>query len=272
MKRWMVVLAAMAFGGTNASAHEVLVAIGGPATNPIGTALRDLEIDFESGVGAEDFLFKLRSQEWDLVVVQTLNRFLPLFEFPIYQELEAHVDRGGTLHFQMADLENLPSYWHGLLGIDGAVDLELPLQPILVPTPAHPLWNTGGGGGFIGLKDERYPPDYGDSLVLAPGTFAVGYFGIDGPPAVAIGRDGRVVINGQQWDNWQSGADVAANQLRWILSCKADFDSDGDLTIFDFVAFQNLFDAGDPAADVFYDGRLDVFDFLAFFNQFEDGC
>ncbi|MFI4882046.1 MAG: GC-type dockerin domain-anchored protein [Phycisphaerales bacterium JB064] len=54
--------------------------------------------------------------------------------------------------------------------------------------------------------------------------------------------------------------------------CAADLDGDGELTIFDFLAFQNLFDAGDPAADFDGDGELTIFDFLAFQNAFDAGC
>ncbi|MFI4916566.1 MAG: GC-type dockerin domain-anchored protein [Phycisphaerales bacterium JB060] len=49
-------------------------------------------------------------------------------------------------------------------------------------------------------------------------------------------------------------------------------DGDGELTIFDFLSFQNLFDAGDPAADFDGDGSLTIFDFLAFQNAFDAGC
>ena len=55
-------------------------------------------------------------------------------------------------------------------------------------------------------------------------------------------------------------------------ACRADLDGDGALTIFDFLAFQNLFDAGDPAADFDGDGSLTIFDFLAFQNAFDAGC
>ncbi|MEQ8844362.1 MAG: choice-of-anchor R domain-containing protein [Phycisphaerales bacterium] len=55
-------------------------------------------------------------------------------------------------------------------------------------------------------------------------------------------------------------------------SCRADLDGDGQLTIFDFLAFQNLFDAGDPIADFDGDGSLTIFDFLAFQNEFDAGC
>ncbi|MEQ9096540.1 MAG: VCBS repeat-containing protein [Phycisphaerales bacterium] len=54
--------------------------------------------------------------------------------------------------------------------------------------------------------------------------------------------------------------------------CPADLDADGVLTIFDFLAFQNLFDAGDPIADFDGDGSLTLFDFLAFQNAFDAGC
>ena len=56
------------------------------------------------------------------------------------------------------------------------------------------------------------------------------------------------------------------------LGCQADLDGDGVLTIFDFLAFQNLFDTGDARADFDGDGVLTIFDFLAFQNAFDAGC
>ena len=57
-----------------------------------------------------------------------------------------------------------------------------------------------------------------------------------------------------------------------MAACPADFDGDGELTIFDFLAFQNAFDAMDPLADFDGDGELTIFDFLAFQNAFDAGC
>jgi hypothetical protein len=57
-----------------------------------------------------------------------------------------------------------------------------------------------------------------------------------------------------------------------VVPCRADFDLDGDLNIFDFLAFQNAFVAGDPMADFDFDGELTLFDFLAFQNRFDRGC
>ena len=54
--------------------------------------------------------------------------------------------------------------------------------------------------------------------------------------------------------------------------CRPDIDGDGELTLFDFLAFQNLFDAGSTDADFDDDGELTLFDFLAFQNTFDAGC
>jgi hypothetical protein len=54
--------------------------------------------------------------------------------------------------------------------------------------------------------------------------------------------------------------------------CYADLDGDGALTLFDFLAFQNLFATGSPTADCDEDGSLTLFDFLCFQNAFAVGC
>ncbi|OAB63779.1 hypothetical protein AY599_01280 [Leptolyngbya valderiana BDU 20041] len=60
-------------------------------------------------------------------------------------------------------------------------------------------------------------------------------------------------------------------ELTVIAADDADINGDGVLNIFDFLAFQNAFDAGQPLAD--FDGNctLDIFDFLAFQNAFDAG-
>ncbi len=56
------------------------------------------------------------------------------------------------------------------------------------------------------------------------------------------------------------------------VECVAELDGDGVLTIFDFLEFSNLFDAGDLRADLDGDGSLTIFDFLAYQDAFADGC
>ena len=69
---------------------------------------------------------------------------------------------------------------------------------------------------------------------------------------------------------------IAADQIARMAcdgsACYADLDGDGELTIFDFLAFQNAFDAGDTVADCDADGDLTLFDFLCFQNAFDAGC
>jgi len=75
-------------------------------------------------------------------------------------------------------------------------------------------------------------------------------------PAPGYGEERAYVVFGQQG----------------TTPCPADLDGDGALTIFDFLAFQNLFDLMDPRADFDGDGDFTIFDFLAFQNAFQDGC
>ncbi|MFI4915980.1 MAG: GC-type dockerin domain-anchored protein [Phycisphaerales bacterium JB060] len=74
-------------------------------------------------------------------------------------------------------------------------------------------------------------------------------------------------------DVLSGGPSDSHDDLRFtVVPCAADLDDDGQLTIFDFLAFQNLFDMGDPVADFDGDGELTIFDFLAFQNAFDAGC
>ncbi len=54
--------------------------------------------------------------------------------------------------------------------------------------------------------------------------------------------------------------------------CPADLDGSGELDVFDFLEFQNLFASGDLRADFDGDGSLTLFDFLEFQNLFDLGC
>jgi hypothetical protein len=55
-------------------------------------------------------------------------------------------------------------------------------------------------------------------------------------------------------------------------ACYADLDGSGDLTLFDFLEFVNLFNAADDGADCDGSGARDLFDFLCFVNAFNAGC
>ena len=63
-----------------------------------------------------------------------------------------------------------------------------------------------------------------------------------------------------------------ATQAKAIVTCYADMAVDCQLDLFDFLAFVNLFNDNDPAADCTADGSFDLFDFLCFVNAFNQGC
>ncbi|MGD1916663.1 MAG: GC-type dockerin domain-anchored protein [Phycisphaerales bacterium] len=70
----------------------------------------------------------------------------------------------------------------------------------------------------------------------------------------------------------RNGFDVDSLAIIPTPPCVADFDRDGSLTVFDFLAFQTAFDAGITSADLDEDGQLTIFDFLAFQTAFDAGC
>ncbi|MGD1914724.1 MAG: PQQ-dependent sugar dehydrogenase [Phycisphaerales bacterium] len=67
-------------------------------------------------------------------------------------------------------------------------------------------------------------------------------------------------------------SDINGDGIPDSCQCLADLDGDGDLSLFDFLAFQNLLHSADLAADFDGDGELTLFDFLAFQNLFDAGC
>ncbi len=85
--------------------------------------------------------------------------------------------------------------------------------------------------------------------------------------------DTAIDLGSAGWDSsFGHGLVNAEAALEVMSGCVADFDGDGELTLFDFLAFQSAFDLGDMQADVTGDGELNIFDFLEFQNLFVAGC
>jgi hypothetical protein len=122
---------------------------------------------------------------------------------------------------------------------------------------------TGGVGGPFAYQWSRdgAPIDPATNPTASEATLV-----IDPVGAADFGRYG-VVVTG---DNTCGPAQSGTAMLR--PCCRADLDGDGELTVFDFLAFLNAFDAADPIADFDGDGALTIFDFLAFQNAFDAGC
>ena len=87
-----------------------------------------------------------------------------------------------------------------------------------------------------------------------------------------LGASSGIVGVGAATGDWIVGHTFSNFAFAGGAPCPADMDFDGELTIFDFLAFQNLFDLQDPRADFDGDGDFTIFDFLAFQNAFDAGC
>ena len=157
--------------------------------------------------------------------------------------------------------------------VDARVVFRSPSASFTVVKFFSPTFNDGFTTPVAGSK-ALSPPKAAAVLLPTANSYGTQIYADTLGVATVISSDGRVLVNGPQWDNWGPSSSIGfvARQIDWMLSCKADVDGDGDLTVFDFLEFQNLFDRRDVRADVFYDGRFDVFDFLEFFNQFDSGC
>jgi len=91
-------------------------------------------------------------------------------------------------------------------------------------------------------------------------------------PALGLEASWAIASTATDLDAGATSEFSAIATLAGADPCPADLDGDGELTLFDFLQFQNLFDAGDLTADFDGDGELTLFDFLAFQNQFDAGC
>jgi hypothetical protein len=89
---------------------------------------------------------------------------------------------------------------------------------------------------------------------------------IDEAIDVWVGPD-NASLNRETWP-------VAEAQISFAVAgqCYADFNTDGDLNILDFVAFQQAWKNADPTADCNADADFDILDFVCFQSAFKKGC
>ncbi|MGD1915260.1 MAG: FG-GAP-like repeat-containing protein [Phycisphaerales bacterium] len=197
-----------------------------------------------------------------------------------------------SIHVWDASGNDLPGW--PVTGVVGAVHAQIMVADIdgdsavelLVDdnTAVTPLYAFNGDGSQV--SGWPLPVGTASSFQQSP---TIGDF--DGDGFLDISASGNDLIDGQTW-LYQLSSDTIAfdpalapvrtyqyNERRDGVAdvveaptCRADFDADGELTLFDFLAFQNAFDAGDASADFDADGRLTLFDFLAFQNDFDAGC
>lgn len=237
-------------------------------STPIEQALDQQRIPNEFVLDPAAFVDRLRDRSWNVVIVRAID--LP--PAPLHDEmidlLEAHVDAGGRLHFQVADLQDAPPRLLDLLGLVGTEDLATPPSTI-GPTDVQHL---AENDRLVPPGTSALPGDAGEVLLPAATSYVTRTYG-DGGAATVISAGGRVIVNGAQWDQWDTmqSSLVAQTHLRW-LRCWAELDGDGVLTIYEFLTFIILLERGNATADFDGNGRIDLFDFLTFSNVFDAGC
>ncbi|NRA59048.1 MAG: hypothetical protein HRU13_13125 [Phycisphaerales bacterium] len=143
-----------------------------------------------------------------------------------------------------------------------------------------PLPGIGSSGFFERPASmASFDDGTGDALFIGSTSLREPKRWKDGKFGPVFGLDRTVVLAMTVFDDGDGEtlylADSQSRQVyRWKPAgpCAIDLTNDCTVDLFDFLAFQNLFDAGDPAADFDDDGRLTLFDFLAYQNAFGDGC
>jgi hypothetical protein len=133
------------------------------------------------------------------------------------------------------------------------------------------VWDDGSGPALYMTTSST---DLGRLARLEGDTWVTVDGGVDGGSAFGLGEwNGDLYVGGSfETVDGQAASGIVRRTGCDGGSCYADFDGDGELTIFDFLAYQNAFDAGDLAADCDEDGSLTIFDFLCFQNGFDAGC
>lgn len=101
----------------------------------------------------------------------------------------------------------------------------------------------------------------------------VGMAYTDGSLFIA-GSDGVVhrmnLDNGSIERTYDTGLDLTA--MAGADACAADFNTDGEISILDFLAFLNAWNDQDNTADMDGNGVINTQDFLVFLNAFTAGC
>ncbi len=175
-----------------------------------------------------------------------------------------------------SDFDMAQMLWHSSAIADGIIRLRANDggRPGEILREARFSTTEIGWGG--GLFDVPYAVNAGEQYFV---TFASvrgdyrDFVAVAHPDAVQMPYFWQPVDSGASWNGPFTGAPGRRPIMFYsAAACYADFDGDGDLTIFDFLEFSNLFDAGDLAADCDGDGGLSIFDFLCFQNAFDAGC
>jgi len=232
-------LRALGFQATPTDLSETGVLVGGQLRMDLGT----LEV---TDIGVPDPLGTVRFTNVLIYGVNDRNETVVAADLAstVFENYLCYT-HGDAAGFTRVDPAELPARFVGFYDINNRGDA---------------VWSAGGGSGIY-FKDE-------DQIVRDPASLIPG--GTDWQIARGFLDNRRRMLTTAFQFAPERNAIVML--VPTDLACEADLDGDGVLTLFDFLEFQNLFDAGDPIADFDGDGSLTLFDFLAFQNAFDAGC
>jgi len=189
--------------------------------------------------------------------------------------LQDFIDNGNSVHISFWNLDAEPAI-QDALGVASAFDFLAPRE--VFDNAGHPSWGDATSPVTVDFGAGDPWADNGDEMTPASGADAVATFdSTSGPTATIVANGDRTLVNAFEYDTLTADEviDLLAAQIAFVAGgddCPADLDGDGELTLFDFLEFQNLFDAMDPRADFDGDGFFTLFDFLEFQNEFDAGC
>jgi hypothetical protein len=158
----------------------------------------------------------------------------------------------------------LATLGHPAMGADGELAFSAHLRGEVEQGSSFALFVTDGGQPVPVVRTgDQVDVGGGDVRTVREIAFASGDVG-SGYSQMA---PGGVLVLHLTFEDKSQGLFIAG-----LDDCYADLDGSGSLDLFDFLAFVNLFNAGDPAADCDASGGFDLFDFLCFVNAFNAGC
>jgi hypothetical protein len=135
-------------------------------------------------------------------------------------------------------------------------------------------WIAGGGHSHVGQVIGGFAPN-GTNPAL-PGI-TVAYSPIPNLPLEQALRvdpvTGQVLFMAAQPFGPEQGTLTVSSTMHLNgRPCPVDVNGDGQVNVADYLAFLQLYAAGDPAADMNADGIVNILDYLAFLQRYSLGC
>ena len=199
----------------------------------------------------------------------TLHDFVLLFTDPLNYNMDWGFFIGGV-DIQLVDVVvsyATPGTPAGPVAVDGVGDFEFPVVQAI-------FTGTGSYQGYGPIMEA----------LVGSGTFNLADFGVVESALagnVTVAND-QITLAGAQAFSDTGDIDGTATSIDGTATlvaigdvpdqCRADINGDGEINTQDFLAYLNLWTAGDAGADFDGNGTVNTQDFLIFLNEWTAGC